>query len=69
VIETTIFAAEVLKHQFPEAQRGLGRTYTNTEAVAMLRIPIGAVMTARHGALKLGDLKHGYFCSGDRSRC
>src|SRR5580704_6623589 len=57
VIETNIFAAEVLKHQFPEAQRGLGRTYTNTEAVAMLRIPIGAVMTASHGALKLGDLK------------
>jgi hypothetical protein len=46
VIETNIFAAEVLKHQLPEAQgaiilRGLGQTYTNAESPAMLRIPIG----------------------------
>jgi hypothetical protein len=36
VIETNICAAEVLKHQLPEAQgaiilRGLGQTYTNAE--------------------------------------
>ena len=46
VIETNICAAEVLKHQLPEAQgaiilRGLGQTYTNAESPAMLGIPIG----------------------------
>jgi hypothetical protein len=37
VIETNICAAEVLKHQLPEAHgamilRGLGQTYTNAES-------------------------------------
>ena len=58
---TNIFVAEVLKHQMPEAQgamvlRGLGQTYTNAEAAAMLGIPIAAVMTARHSPLKFSQL-------------
>ena len=36
--------------------RGLVQTYTNAESRGMLRIPIGAVMTARHRALKLSQL-------------
>jgi hypothetical protein len=38
---------------------GLGQTYTNAERPAMLGIPMGAVMTARHSALKLSQLQSG----------
>jgi DNA-directed RNA polymerase specialized sigma24 family protein len=73
MIEAIIFAAEVLKHQVPEAQRatvllGLPPAYTNAEAAAILRVPIGAVMTVRHSALKLGGVQARTLCSDDRSR-
>jgi DNA-directed RNA polymerase specialized sigma24 family protein len=73
MIEVNIFAAEVIKHQLPEAQRatvllGLPQAYTNAEAAAILGIPIGAVMTVRHSALKLGGVEARTFCSDDRSR-
>jgi DNA-directed RNA polymerase specialized sigma24 family protein len=59
MIEVNI-ASEALKHQLPEAQRatvlvGLRQACTNVEAVAILGIPIGAVMTVRHSARAWGS--------------
>jgi hypothetical protein len=53
VIETNLCAAEVLKHQLPEAQGAIICSVSAT----MLGIPVGAVMTARHSALKRGELE------------
>jgi hypothetical protein len=62
VIETNIFTAEVLKRQLPGCSARphcwvYGQAYTNVEAAAVPGIPIGAVMTARRSALKLGALQ------------
>jgi hypothetical protein len=55
------FRPEVLEHQLPEAQGAMvlrvsAKLISTRKAAAMLGIPTGTVMTARHRALKLSQL-------------